>query len=225
MSAEKILAELKRLDINSLDFHQCIIMAEDASPTLEQEKELRYFLKDFLALYRDGDTKDVMISVGSAIRTLIANIPIENINEIKFLTRTPDCHFLPLETQLELVKMISRKFKANPPKESNLHKEISEYVISVAESFLDPFILNISKCPAIAMNAIQASVSIRNSQCISILTKLEKLSCEWLKKQLGRRLAELKKDWQEKLPEGHSANGFIESISKIEDFKIFFPEK
>ena len=86
-------------------------------------------------------------------------IGLAEINSVARLLEAGHRASPTLDTLLEILKMITRKFTANPPTATNQQLGLSDELENIARAYTDPYVLPHGKHAAVAMNAVQALVA------------------------------------------------------------------
>jgi hypothetical protein len=114
----KVMTPLEALERLKNDQFSCakekyalILEIETMSFSSEQEKDLAELLWTFVSSRLRNRQEDLVV-VCSAIRKMIGSMDVYDMDRL--ITFIPN-NELPLPTTLEIVKMVARKFIANPP--------------------------------------------------------------------------------------------------------------
>ena len=194
-----------------------VITAEGIGFTDDQDRVLIPSLMTFIETNRDSDDREDQIAVCSAIRTYIGMIGPSQVGSIARLLE-PDHRASPaLDTVLEILNMIARKFAANPVGVTNQQPELSDQIEHVAGAYLNPYVLPHGKHAAIAMNAVQALVALASPGIDDVIAKVNECCPTWFREQLQRRLKSLQRDWEARLGSEAGNRGFTDLVENVID--------
>ena len=189
-SPGELLVRLKDGSLNHLDRRRLIVEAKVVDFELEQLGPLHTVLRDFIAKYRESNNPDDIVAVGAAIRKCVATLHADEALSyaaqlLEAGPRTP----VPVEVELELVKMIVRKLTANLPKPDDSMPELGDRLREIAETYLNPRLLVREKYGAIALNAILGLVLLRSRHGPEVLRSVSELKVPWFRQLLARRVS------------------------------------
>jgi hypothetical protein len=205
--ASTLLAKLKQAHSRHLSFRDLIIEAEAINLSVEQETELAVILREFIESRRDSNDPDDVVAVGSAMRKYVACIGINDLEGLLPLLESGHKARPSTALVLELVKMVARKYAANPPAKDDPCPTLAKSLAKIATPYLNAYVLPHDKFAAIALNATMALVGMMSDQLDSIIEVVNQLPYAWFKIQLQRRIEELKSTW--------AARPFQERIERL----------
>ncbi len=125
-------------------------------------------------------------------------------------SRTP----VPLEVELELVKMIVRKLTANPPEPNDSLPELGDRLREIAKTYLNPRLLAREKYGTIALNATLGLILLRSRHVAEVLQIVSELKVPWFRQLLARRVMRLRHELKESSFE--SVEGLVGSLATQE---------
>ena len=192
-------ALLRALRQNAGDDHTCrqaVIQAEAVFFTPEEEKQLGPILLRFIEDRRDSDDPEDLVAVGSAIRKYVAAMIPDAVGSVASLLEAGHRATLPLETEVEITKMIARKFTANPPPAPDLQPELGERLFALARAYLDPYVLPRRKFAAIALNAVVALTAMLSPRASEAADVVDALPHRWFGRMLRFELKQVLHRWQ-----------------------------
>ncbi len=165
-----------------------IVEAEVIDFKPEQLGPLNTVLRDFIAECRESNSPDDLVAVSSAIRKCVATLKADEALSytsqlLEAGPRTP----VPLEVELELVKMIVRKLTANPPEPNDSLPELGDRLLEIAKIYLNPRLLVREKYGAVTLNAILALVLLRSRHVAEVSQILSELKVPWFRQLVARR--------------------------------------
>ena len=127
-----------------------------------RRERLSQILWKFILASRDNPNSATLIAVGSAIRKYIAMLNVNRIGEIAELLETGHRAQLPLDLELEVTKMVYRKFEANPPAQPDPVPPLALRLWEIAQEYLRPRIMVRDKYATVASLSIEAIVALRS---------------------------------------------------------------
>jgi hypothetical protein len=205
LTAEMVVEKLQSVSITHEEQRQLVLETEAMGFSVEQDRELKPVLREYIERYRDSNEPEDLIAVGSAIRKYVAIMDMSDMASIASILESSHRAVLPVEVELELMKMIVRKFAANPPSSPNLFPKLAEQISDLTKAYLNPRILPQGKYAAVAMNGVQGLVSMVSGKQDEVLQMLKTLPFGWFRDQLTRRLERQVEEWVEKLGDEHFA--------------------
>jgi len=184
----------------------------DAQPKLLSEIELARFdeqetqellplLWQYIREHRDSNSPDRLVSVGSAIRKYIAIMPMGSMGELSELLDPENRSPLPIELELEVVKMVYRNFEVHPPATTDSEPNLSERLWEVVQAYMNPRILSRDKIPAVTSLAIEALVAMRSSRAQDAWIMAMNSPFGWFKELVCDELINLHERWTTKSEE------------------------
>lgn len=211
LQPEEVIALLGNPNLDLNERRRLILSAEDLDFTAEQERELLPLLRDFIEKFRDSNEREDLIAVGSAIRNYVALMDVSRIGTLASLLEPGHRAVIPQEIELEIVKIVARKFAANPPAAPAPEPELATRLMELAEAYLNPRVLPRGRFSAIALLALQGLAGMRSPQLEPLLTAAGDLPFPWFHRQLKRLLNQLLDQWRRLMEPGDRR------ISELED--------
>ncbi len=197
-----------------------VIAAEGIHFTDEQDQQLIPVLMKFIEDFRDSNDHEDRIAVCSAIRTYVGLMGTAQIESTARLLEPGHRASADVDSLLEALKMISRKFAANPPGSPNQYPELSDQLDQIARAYLNPHVLPHDKNAAVAMNAVQALAAAASPEVGAVITEVNTLCPTWFRQQLQRRLTKLQEEWATELGDGvavHEPTKMVQGASDLLD--------
>ncbi len=179
-----------------------VIAAEGIHFTDDQDQQLIPVLMEFIENFRDSNDREDRVAVCSAIRSYVGLVGTAQVESVAKLLEPGHRASPTVDTLLETLKMIARKFAANPPASPNQYPALSGQLERVARAYLNPYVLPQSKNAAVAMNALQALAALASPELGAVIAEVNTFCPTWFRQQLKRRLAKLQEDWEMKLGDG-----------------------
>ena len=190
------------------------ILAEAYDFDPRQKKQLEPALLRFIESYRDSNDPDDLTAVGAAIRKYVGMIDASRVGRLAALLESDHRMVLPVVLQLELAKMIARKFAAVPPSSPDPEPVLAERLSALACAYLNAFVLNDSKRAAVAMNAMQGLAGMLSPKFAEAAKQLKQSGCTWFQSQLHRRLLRLIAVWEEHISSDDKA-GLVQRLREM----------
>lgn len=179
----------------------------------EQEKTVLPFLLDFIKEHRNSKDEEEIVVVGSAIRTYMAWLDIDRMDEISELLE-PDFHnMMSQEVELQFMIMANRVFAVHPQADNSRFKRLEDDILKRVTAYGDPYILSRGKFAAIAMNGIQALAGMHSIAIYGII--MHDIPFKWFREQLKRRLKKMEDEWREKIEVNGESILFIENLQEL----------
>ena len=212
MPRELILQRLGDASTYADDRRGLVIEAEAIDFTAEQERRLVPILRDFALKFRDSQDPVDLTAVGSAIRKLVAIIPVSEIGWLAELLESGHRTAILPSIKLEVAKMVYRKFAANPPSFPDPEPTLATRFVETGEAFLNPQILPLENYAAVALNALLALAAMNSHRIDDVLNDVCSLPQAWFRQQFCRRLRALCDEWRGRSPVPESAITFLRQI-------------
>jgi nitroreductase len=159
---------------------------------------LSSILWDYISTHRDDIRSDVLTAVGSAIRKYIAMLDVSRMNEIASLLEAGHRAPLSLELELEVVKMIYRKFEANPPAATDTEVALAARLWEMAQDYMRPRFILREKYATVASLAVEAIVALRGSEASDAVAAVLSSPFAWFREMVTDDLARLVGRWRQK---------------------------
>jgi hypothetical protein len=216
LSSGEVLHRLRSGSLSHQELRRLIIEAEAIDFESEHVVPLKVVLRDFITRYRESNDPDDLLSVGAAIRKYVATSKADEAlpYTAQLLDAGPRAP-IPLEVELELVKMIVRKLTANPPEQNDALPQLGDRLWEIADTYLNPRLLTREKYGAIALNAILGLVLLRSRHVAEVLRDVSELKATWFRQSLARRSARL----HEELKKGSSGAPPADLVSSLEELE------
>lgn len=186
------------LSATPFECRQLICQAEFSDVAEDEIAKLMPFLWQYALQNRDSADPSDLVAVGSAVRQYVAALDASRIDEVAVLLDSGHQSQVPLQIELEVAKMVGRKFEANPPAVRDPHVRLSERLQEIALAYLNPRILPRDQYAAVTMLAIQALAVMRSASTNAIVEPLNDSPFGWFRRQLRRRLAQTISSWQQR---------------------------
>jgi hypothetical protein len=183
-----------------------VIAAEGIHFTDDQDRQLIPALMQFIENFRDSNDPEDRIAVCSAIRSYVGLAGAAQVDSVANLLEPGHRASLTSDMLLETVKMVARKFAANPPESPNPYPALSGQVEQVARAYLNPYVLPQNKHAAVAMNAVQALAALASPELVAVIAEVNTCCPAWFRQQLQRRLTKLQEEWETKRGDGVAAD-------------------
>lgn len=215
-SSEEILRRLLSGTPSLAERRRLIIEAEVLDFEPHQLERLTSALLWLIGECRESNDPEDRVAVGSAIRKCIATLQTTEAlayaaELLEAGPRTP----VPLESELELTKMVVRKLTANPPKEADFLPELADRLLEITRTYLNPRLLGREKYGAITLNAILGLVLLRSRHVPEVLGLVSELKVPWFKPLLVRRVRRVRQELQGR-HSGEFPEGLIGSLKELE---------
>ena len=176
---------------------RCIIEVEGLDLSSEQTAIVLPLLRRYIDEQRGSNDPADLVAVGSAIRAFVANANAgEALPHVASLLATGGRAGLPINLELELAKMVVRKLTARPPTEGGIYPDLSDRLLELAETYLNPRLLGREKYGATALNAVLGLVLARSGHGAAIIAKVRDLGPSWFQQLTVRRLEWLKAEFE-----------------------------
>jgi len=201
--SREVLNLLKVPGIDHATRRQLVIEAEVVRFSPPHKEALLHLLRDFIEKYRDSNDRQDQIAVGSAIRKYVACMNVADVGSVGLLLEAGQRGEPPLEIKLVIVKMIGRKFAANPPLAPNAEPELADKVFELAEASLFRHVLPEGKWAAMGLEAVHALAAMLSSKAEIAIDLVNRLPYKWFRDHLSLVLKDLEKKWEQspKIPD------------------------
>ncbi|MGC8560588.1 MAG: hypothetical protein ACP5O1_07900 [Phycisphaerae bacterium] len=162
-----------------------------------QREKLLPILWNFIEKNRDSNYRIRQVDVGSAIRKFVALMPTERMDDLAGLLNDDSRSPLPLNLEIEVVKMIYRHFMAHPPSASEPFPRLAGQLIKMVHDYAKPRLLVRDGYAAAAAFAIDALVAMRSIHAeTAVDTAMQ--SCRWFSEVVEDDLWKLHDRWEPK---------------------------
>lgn len=195
-SVDGFLSRIASADSN--DLRTLICDAETLHFDSAQRDRISPILWNYIIRNRDSNRTDVLIAVGSAIRKYVAMLKVDRMGQIATLLEAGHRASVPLSIELEVTKMIYRKFEANPPDQSDIQPLLAERLWEIAQEYMRPRIMSHDKYPTIASLSIQAIFSMRSQFAEQAIRLARSLPFVWFIEMVEDGLQRLESRWRKK---------------------------
>lgn len=196
---------LERLNNSSLrheERRQLIIDAESLCFTAEEITTLARILREFIEACRDSNDPYDVIAVGSAIRKLIATMAVDDLSSVALLLETGHRSQLPVDLELEVVKMVVRKLQVHSAQVSDATAQLAARLAELAEAYLNERLVTREKYGAIALNAVLALALLESSRLDGVIERIRSLRTNWFRQLVQRRARGLRDEIQTRHSKG-----------------------
>lgn len=166
-----------------------LIIEVEAMPFEGQERHrLTELLKAYIEEKRDSTDRDELIAVGSAIRKCVALLDSSEFGWLATLLESGHRIQPSLDAELEIAKMVFRRYSVSPPEQSDPHPQLSARLAEIASDYLRPRVFSRDRFSTVAMLAIQALLVMRSARAQTIIEQVNDLPFGWFRQQLRRRM-------------------------------------
>jgi len=163
--------------------------------TFQQRTILLPILWRYILDHRDSDNHEEAVAVGSAIRKFIAMMDVGQIGDVAILLERGHRTTLSLDIELEVAKMVFRKFEANPPKAMDFQSYLAQQLLEIAQAYMNPRVLPHDKHATVAALAIQALVAMRSQSAETALQAAMSSPHVWFAEMVSDGVAALRERW------------------------------
>lgn len=191
------------------DRRQAIIDAEAISFVDSDHKLIVNILKNYIEQHKHSKDDNELIAVSAATRKLVA---LCDTDDMKWIAELLETNPSP-DIQLEICKMIFRRYSHCPPDEPDPHPELSKHLTEIATDCLNTRMLRNDRSLIISMLATQALIVMRSKSAGEIIDLVNRIPHDWFKRQLGRRMHKFLNSLLENTP---GINEFQELINSID---------
>ncbi len=167
---------------------QLIIEAEAVPFEGQERQRLIELLKDYIEENRDSTDRNELIAVGSAIRKCVALLDSSEFGWLATLLESGHRAQPSLDAELEIAKMVFRRYSVSPPAQSDPHPQLSARLAEMANDYLRPRVFSRERFSTVAMLAIQALLVMRSEHAQAIIDQVNDLPFGWFRQQLRRRM-------------------------------------
>lgn len=199
----EILSGLTSADLTISKQRQLILAAEVLRFEEAQVAELEPILRTYVDQHLISDVKKEQIVVGSAIRKLIAMLPVRALplceEWLRINRKTP-----PL-LEMEVVKMVTRKLTATLPEDTGYLGSLGDQLIDLLRSYLNPRTLSKRYFGATAMEASLSLALMRSPNLNNALELLRSLRVNWFRATVARQARVTGSDLERRFPGDRSA--------------------
>jgi hypothetical protein len=144
----------------------------------------------FWQLVRDQST-DALVATCSALRTIVAYLPPERLEELAPLLEADTRQPVALEVELECAKVLVRRLTYSQAPPLAATPGLRAGLRDVATTYLRPRLIARRWVSATALNAVLALVLLHDPSLTAISDDLRKLDAKWFLELVQRRLADL----------------------------------
>ena len=167
---------------------QLVIEVEAMPVEGEERRRLIELLKHYIEEHRDSTDRDELIAVGSAIRKCVALLESSEFGWLATLLESGHRVQPSLDAELEIAKMVFRRYSVSPPEEADPHPDLSDRLAEIASDYLRPRIFSRERFSTVAMLAIQSLLVMRSGRAQEIIEQVNGLPFGWFRRQLRRRM-------------------------------------
>lgn len=192
-----LISELQNPNSTPQQQTTIIIEAEVVNFSEDEEKILAPILLDFIQKHYGTKQENISTSVCSAIRKYVAIISVDELSTISDLLN-PD-YEIPIMVELEILKMLYRKFEANPPNKNSAFPDISCFVYNIANEYISAHrvLKNAKYYSAATLNAVLCLVAMRDFY-IDDAWVFSDESPKWLNEHVKSRIKKLAQIWEQR---------------------------
>jgi len=163
-----------------------------------QRKRLSPMLWAYILEYRNSKNHEDLVAVGSAIRKYVAMLDASQLGQLAELLEPGYRASLSPDLQLEVAKMVYRKFEANPPVQPEPQPKLAGQLWDIAQAYLNPHVLLHDKFATIASLCIEAIVAMRSRVSDDAVKAAFNTPYKWFGEMVGDNLKRLARRWQAK---------------------------
>ncbi len=196
LTTDELLHQLTDAGINPTCSLICLV--ELARFNSSQNQTLLPLLWQYILHHRNSNDQSELIAVGAAIRKYIAIMPMDRMDrmdELAVLLESGNKSPLPIDLEIEVAKMIYRNFEIFPPDATDLHPELAQRLLEMAQAYTNPRILLRDKHAAAASLAIEAIVAMRSPLAEKALQAAIACPYRWFTELVSDDLDELQDRW------------------------------
>lgn len=165
-----------------------------------QQSEVADFLKSFIATHRNSNNHNIQVAVGSAIRKFMAIAPMSEMNNLDFLLSHTNRSPLPINLEIETLKMIGRNFETFPPHSLDENQRLAEAIFERGIAYSNQHIILRDNFSAAASLAFLGVISLRSSLAEEAIEYISTLPFAWFKEIVFDDLCRLQSAWYPKNP-------------------------
>ena len=177
------------------DRRRLIFKAEQERFEGDKRPKLIAFLRQYIEENRDSNDREELVAVASAIRKCVAMMSVADIGWAATLLEAGHRAAPTVEVELEVAKMVFRKFSAIPSTEPEPQPELAARLAEIAIAYLNPRILPRDRHAAVAMLAVQALMVMLSRQCDRVIEQVNASPFAWFRQQLRRRMERVVAEW------------------------------
>ena len=189
-------ALLERLSISRGEERRSLVCdAETLHFAPEQRQQLLSVLWKYIHDFRDCKDPEELVAVGSAIRKYVAMMDLARVGEVAVLLEAGHRAANSLDLELEVAKMVYRKFEANPPARPDPHPQLAARLWEIAEAYVNPHVILREKHATVASLAIEAVVAMRSEYADRAYQAAIKCPFTWFGEMVSDNLTLLCDRW------------------------------
>ncbi len=173
---------------------QAIIDAEALPFDGDDRAHLIDLLKNYIEQNRDSNDREELIAVAAAIRKCVALFDESDLGWLAKLLESGHRVQPSLDAELEIAKMVVRRYSQSPPADKNPHPELSARLAEIATDYLRPRVFARPRFSTVAMLATQALMVMRAPRAGAVIDQVNELSFAWFRQQLARRMNRILRD-------------------------------
>ena len=199
LTADELLRELN--DAGQSPPTKLLCAVELARFEASQHEVLLPLLWRYILAHRDSNNRDELIATGAAIRKYMAIIPMDRMGELAVLLESGHRSTLPIDLEIEVVKMVFRNYEVHPPVAIDTQPELAQRLWEIVQAYVNPRVLLRDKHSAAASLAIDAIVAMRSSHATDALQAAAQSPYRWFAELVSDDLDNLHKKWSRNSPE------------------------
>lgn len=208
VSSTEVLEKL--FDSFGAERRQLIFEAEQLRFEGASRRDLIDFLRRYIEENRDSNDREELIAVASAIRKCVAMIDVFDMGWVATLLETGHRAPVSVDVELEVAKMVFRKFSANPPAAPDPQRELAARLMEIAEAYLNPRILPRDRHATVAMLAIQSLLVMLSDLSDRVIERVNETPFRWFRQQLRRRMERVAIEW-------HGTASLVDDLRQLID--------
>ena len=154
----------------------------------------------YIIEHRNSQNHAETVAVGSAIRKYVAMVPIGELGKLTEILASGDRVLMPPEIELEIAKMVYRKYEVSPPP-LNVQPDLAERLWSIASIYVVPRMLLRDNYSSVASLAIEALVAMRSRHALEAWRTAQSCPHKWFGEIVSDHLLELRSKWSSRSAE------------------------
>jgi len=127
-------------------------------------------------------------------------VPIGELGKLTEILASGDRVLMPPEIELEIAKMVYRKYEVSPPP-LNVQPDLAERLWSIASIYVVPRMLLRDNYSSVASLAIEALVAMRSRHALEAWRTAQSCPHKWFGEIVSDHLLELRSKWSSRSAE------------------------
>jgi hypothetical protein len=211
-----LLSKIASENTSHEEKRSAVIESEVVSFSSDQENALCRLLRRFIEQYRNSEDPQDLIAVGAAIRKYVVTIDQEHFSDLAIFLDSAQNATIPIEVELEVVKMLVRRLIQSPPKQTNSEPQLADRLFEIVDDYLKPRLLSRDKVAAVTLNAILAICLLRSSHFDDLYRIFSGLRVVWFSDLVLRRALQIKNKLFEMFDEEQAEN-YAEQLAALNE--------